>query len=80
MSEKAHDIKNKNIISSALADHAEKMHHYFDWDRASVIAREKNWTKQRYLESLTIQTTTNMLNCNAGNLPLMYARCLKRLF
>ena len=55
------DVKKKKVLSSALAEHAEKTHHGFDWDQASVIAREKNWMKRHYLESLTIQTG-NTLN------------------
>lgn len=80
LKEHMNDVKKKKVISSALAEHAEKTHHGFDWDQASVIAREKNWMKRHYLESLTIQTTGNTLNRNDGNLPLAYARCLKRLF
>lgn len=54
-------------------------YHNIDWDNPRILATKKLTTSRLHLESLTIQTTPNMVKRNDRYLNLIYARSLKRL-
>lgn len=76
----ARDVKNKSVRNNALAEHAVVNDHKIDWDNARIVATEKVTASRLHLESLIIQTTSNTVNRNDGNLNPIYARSLQRLF
>lgn len=77
--EHCNDVKNRKVTSNALAEHVVSTGHAINWEDASVIATEKKLFPRLHLESLFIQTTAHTLNKNCGNLPPVYARCLKHV-
>lgn len=71
------DVNRNHVWTSALAEHCDTTSHTINWSAARVLAKERNATSHLLLESFHMQTTEHTLNRNAGNLPLIYASCLR---
>lgn len=66
-------------MTNAIAEHAHKHSHKIDWENTAILAKEKNTSSRRLLESLFIQSTPAAMNRTDGTLPPVYACSLRHV-
>ena len=62
MLEHARSIKSYNTNSTALAQHAYKFKHSFDFKEVNILEHEQNLKKRLCLEMIHIKTNNNSIN------------------
>ena len=62
MLEHARSIKNYNTNSTALAQHAHKFKHNFDFKEVKILEHEQNLKKGLCLEMIHIKKNNNSIN------------------
>ena len=62
MLEHDRSIKNYNSNSTALAQHAYKFKHNFDFKEVKILEHEQNLKKRLCLEMIHIQKSNNSIN------------------
>jgi len=67
----------KNPEKTALAKHAAKSGHAFNWDYAHVLHRVNSYHKHIFLEFLYINLKSNAVNDKRANFPTIYYNVLK---
>ena len=69
-------VRNGEVSSSALAEHAWNESHQIDWDDVSVLAAENNLQRRLTLESWHIHQHSTTVNRELGGLPSEYTPLL----
>ena len=79
MLEHARSIKNYNTNSTALAQHAYKFKHNFDFKEVKILEHEQNFKKRLCLEMIHIQKNINSINFRTDieNLSDIYFNIIK---
>ena len=71
LSEHKRVIKYQRPEKSALCEHSITSDHTIDWNKASILSTEKDYTNHLFAESWLINKSSNVINRNDGNtLPL----------
>ena len=71
-------LTSGNLAQSAVAEHATQQSHAIDWECATVIDTEQIFHRRCTLESWHIQSETNAMNREEGNLPPVYDLLIHR--
>ena len=80
--EKPHRNPDTNIIENKLnfvyVDFVSIiLDHIIDWNKATILSTEKDYTKHLFAESWLINNSSNVMNKNDGNtLPSVYKKLL----
>ena len=69
-------VKDRNVITSALAEHTCQTGHTIDWSQTEILGTNQNTSRRCLLESWMIQKEPHTLNRELGTLPTTY----KQLF
>ena len=71
-------IKYQRPEKSALCEHSITLDHIIDWNEATILSAEKDYTKRLFAESWLINKSSNVINRNDGNtLPSVYKKLLQ---
>ena len=77
LSEHKRAIKYQRPEKSALCEHSITLDHTMDWNEATILSTEKDYTKRVFAESWQINKSSNVINRNDGNtLPSVYKKIL----
>ena len=70
-------IKYQRPEKSALYEHSITLGYIIDWNEATILSTEKDYTKHLFAESWLINKSSNVINKNDGNtLPSVYKKLL----
>ena len=69
-------VKDRNVTTSALAEHVCKTGHTIDWTQTQILENNHNTSKRCLLESWMIHKETHTLNRELGTLPSTYRQLL----
>ena len=67
LSEHKRAIKYQRPEKSALCEHSIILDHIIDWNEATILSTEKDYTKRLFAESWLINRSSNVINRNDGN-------------
>ena len=67
LSEHQRVIKYQQLKKSALCEHSITLHHITNWNKATILSTEKDYTKCLFAESWLINKSSNVINRNDGN-------------
>ena len=77
LSEHKRAIKYQRPKKSALCEHSITLDQIIDWNEATILFAEKDYTKRLFAESWLINKSSNVINKNDGNtLPFVYKKLL----
>ena len=65
-------VKDRNVITSALAEHTCQTGHTIDWCQTEILETNQNTSRRCLLESWMIQKEPHTLNRELGTLPTTY--------
>ena len=72
-SEHKRAIKYQRPEKSAFCEHSITLNHIVDWNEATILSTEKDYTKRLFAESWLINKSSNVINRKDGNtLPSVY--------
>ena len=70
-------IKYQKPEKSALSEHSITLNHIIDWNEATILSTEKDYTKRLFAKRWLINKSSNVINRNDGNtLPSVYKKLL----
>ena len=67
LSEHKRAIKYQRPEKSALCENSITLDHIIDWNEATILSTEKDYTKRLFAESWLINKSSNVINRNDGN-------------
>ena len=77
LSEHKRAVKYQRPEKSALCEHSITLDHIIDWNEATILSTEKDYTVRLFAESWLINKSSNVINRNDGNtLPSVYIKLL----
>ena len=77
LSEHKRAIKYQRPEKFALFEHSIILDHIIDWNEATILSTEKDYTKRLFAESWLINKSSNVINRNDGNShPFVYKKLL----
>ena len=77
LSEHKRAIKYQQPEKSVLCEHSITLDHIIDWNEATILFAEKDYTKCLFAESWLINKSSYVINRNDGNtLPSVYKKLL----
>ena len=82
LSEHKRAIKYQRLEKSALCEHSITLDHVIDWNEATILCTEKDYTKRLFAESWSINKSSNVINRNDGApfLPFTKNYCYLQFF
>ena len=72
-------VRNRDVASSALAEHWLDTGHQFSWSDTTVVKPCRHWYLRRSLEAWHIRSCQSTLNRDLGTLPQQY-NCLISIY
>ena len=73
LSEQKRAVKYQRPEKSAFCKHSITLDHMIEWNKATILSTEKNYTKRHFAESWLINKSFNVINTYDGNtLPSVY--------